>query len=209
MRSLAIRVPVLSAPWIALLLVATAGSVQWCQTPAIGGSQDHSGQSQSLQGECAEAARRAIGQGAAVLKCGFLNEPGVLEVVAGLKRQPQRATDKRILVSKLVLLRREPSRWRTALTASKQIQNEQGFIGIDFIDDSAPFWGYSVQFKNHRADDKAGFVLSLAYMATSKDDSEVPVDISWNLAVGRYQEFSMNYEPIGFKPELKNPPHRR
>jgi len=84
-----------------------------------------------------------------------------------------------------------------------------GFIGIDFIDDSAPFWGYSVQFHSHRSDGRPAFVLSLSYMADSQDDTEVPVDISWNPAVGRYQEFSMNYAPFGFKHEIKNPPHQK
>jgi hypothetical protein len=174
------RVSGLSTFWIALPFVAVSGPILWGQARAISATQGLFAQSEPLQTECTEAAWKAIGQGAVVLKCGFLNEPAVLEVVAGLTKQPQRATDKRILVSKVVLLRREPRGWRVALAVSKQIQNERGFIGIDFIDDSSPFWGYAVQFHAHRADDKAGFVLSLSYMAASKDDSEVPVDISWN-----------------------------
>jgi len=97
--------------------------------------------------------------------------------------------------------------WDKALTVSHQISNSAGYIGIDYIDDSAGFWGYSVQFHDHRADGKAAFVLSLRYMSGEKDKDEFPVDVAWNETVGRYEEFSMNNEPLGFKPELKNPPH--
>ena len=36
-----------------------------------------------------------------------------------------------------------------------------------------------------------------------------PIEIAWNSKVGRYQEYAANEDPVGFKPELKNPPHIR
>jgi len=157
--------------------------------------------------ECLREGQRILGENAEVLKCGFLNQADVLESVAALKRPPFRVGD-RSIVSRLVILRKEPSGWRTALNVSREIQNGAGFLGIDYLDDASPYWGYSVLIENHRADGKPALVLSLAYMANENDMSEVPVDITWNPAVHRYQEFSLNYEPFGFKPEIKNPPHK-
>jgi len=105
-------------------------------------------------------------------------------------------------------MRRQGSGWTRSISVSREIENQAGFVGIDYIDDSSLFWAYSVQFHDHRADGKKAFVISLAYMADERDNEELPVDISWNEATGRYQEFTMNEDPAGFKSELRNPPRR-
>lgn len=158
--------------------------------------------------ECVEAARGVLGECIEVLRCGNLNNTTVLETVAAIRKGPSHNGTNGVFVSQLVILRQEPSGWEKALTASRQISNSEGYIGIDYIDDSTSYWGYSVQFHDHRADGKAAFVLSLRYMSSERDTDEFPVDITWNEHAGRYQEFSMNYDPLGFKPELKNPSHR-
>jgi hypothetical protein len=105
-------------------------------------------------------------------------------------------------------MRHQASGWTKALSVSRQIENQVGFIGIDYIDDSSPFWAYAVQFYDHRTDGRKAFAISLAYMADEKDTDELPIEITWNEATGRYQEFTMNKDPEGFQPELRNPPHR-
>jgi hypothetical protein len=46
-------------------------------------------------------------------------------------------------------------------------------------------------------------------LTSNLDHDGIPIEIGWNATVGRYQEFSVDQEPEGFKPELKNPPHRK
>lgn len=159
--------------------------------------------------DCLKAGKDALGDHSDVLKCGEFNSPGVLEVVAALRKHVHGNDSGDIFVSRLVILRREGPIWKTALDSARQIRNSHGYVGIDFIDDVSPFWGYAVQFHDHRADGEKSFVISLAYMATEKDKDELPVDISWDQTVGRYREFSANSEPVGFKAEIGNPPHRK
>jgi hypothetical protein len=159
--------------------------------------------------DCLKAGKDALGDHAEVLKCGELNSPGVLEVVAALRKHVHGKGSGDIFVSRLVILRREGPIWKDALDLARQIRNSHGYVGVDFIDDLSSFWGYAVQFHDHRADGEKSFVISLAYMATEKDKDELPVDISWDQTVGRYREFSASSEPVGFRTEIENPPHRK
>jgi hypothetical protein len=157
--------------------------------------------------DCLTAAKNTLGANADILRCGDLNDPNVLEAVAALRKNAPGNEKGRILVSRLVILRRERSSWLTALDVSREIKNTEGFIGIDYIDDYSPLWAYSVQFYESLPGGKKCFVISLAYITDERDTNEVPVDISWDPSVGRYREFSLNFQPTGFKPELRNPPH--
>jgi hypothetical protein len=112
-----------------------------------------------------------------------------------------------LAVSQLAILRHEPSGWRVVLTASKEVQNEAGYVGIDYIDDSSPNFGYRVLFPDQRDDGKKVFSISLSYMRKDGNTDGIPLEISWDSAVGRYREFGVNSDPPGFKPEIKNPPH--
>ena len=161
---------------------------------------------QFQRNECLDAAKKVLGERAEVLKCGTLNDPNVLETVAALRKKTSHGDAADIFVSQLVILRHEASGWNKALSASKQLKNTVGSIGTSYVDDAFQFWGYSVKFYNSRSDGEKEFVISLAYMSSERDTEEVPIDISWDKSVGRYREFNLYNEPVGFKAELKNPP---
>jgi len=112
-----------------------------------------------------------------------------------------------IPVSRLVILQKVDSQWKTALDAARQIQNPAGYVGIDYIDDSQQYLGYRANFLDRRSDGKPAFLVQLSYLRTDGKPEGVPIEISWNPTAGRFQEFSVNQEPEGFKTELKNPPH--
>ena len=109
------------------------------------------------------------------------------------------------MISDLAILRLVGKTWKPVLRASKSITNDDGYIGIDY-DDSFRFHGYEVAFADKRGDGKPAFAMTLTYLTSKLDRDGIPVEIGWNPTVGRYPEFSANQE--GFKPELKNPPHR-
>jgi hypothetical protein len=106
----------------------------------------------------------------------------------------------------MVILRREPSGWRTELTASREIQNETGYIGLDYIDDSFRFMGYQLSLLDGSPDKKRGFGADLVLIEREDGGSEATsTGIAWNPVAGRYQEWN----PDGFRTEIKNPPHWR
>jgi hypothetical protein len=158
--------------------------------------------------QCQEAARKALGPGAEIIKQGAFNTPSVQEAVAVVRGQIVPPTNTEgLAVSRLAILRRGPSGWRVVLTASKEIQNDAGYVGIDYIDDSMSSYGYRVLFPDQRDDGKRVFSVSLSYMRKDGSADGIPLEISWDSSVGRYREFGMNSDPPGFKPEIKNPPH--
>lgn len=98
------------------------------------------------QQDCLVAARKALGIKAQVVRCGELNTPGVQEVIAALPAKYPPGDYSELAIWKMVILRHEPSGWRTALTASREIQNEAGYIGLEYIDDYFHFMGYQLSF---------------------------------------------------------------
>jgi hypothetical protein len=171
-------------------------------------SQVSSAPTEAQQQDCLDAARKAMGAEALVVRCGDLNTPGVQEVVAVLpaKYPPSRETG--MTIWKMVILRHEPTGWRTALTASREIQNEAGYVGVEYIDDYFDFMGYQLRLLDERSGHKKAFDVSLVYIERSDGGSDqIPVEIAWNPAAGRYQEWAYDREPEGFRPEIRNPPH--
>jgi hypothetical protein len=61
--------------------------------------------------------------------------------------------------------------------------------------------GYTVSFP--------GYTVSLLYLDPKGQREGVGIDIIWNRAVGRFQEYTENQEPEGFQPEKKDLPHIR
>lgn len=159
--------------------------------------------------ECLNAAKGALGPDAEVAKCGHLTGGTTLEVVAFLRLKQFKENKDGIPVSRLVILRRVGATWSLVLDVDKQIKNPSGYVGIDFIDDDQDYYfsGYRALL-DVRSDDPSAFALGLSFI---KHDGEVdeglPIDVSWNSAVGRFQEFNINKEPSGFQSETKNPPH--
>jgi hypothetical protein len=164
---------------------------------------------QSDENKCQNAARQFLGERAVVLKCGFINDPAVLESIAAIRkaRKARKAGEKDELIAKLVILRELPEGWVKAFSASKHWENGAGYVGADFVpDDSYPYWGQGVEFDEKRSDGTPGFSMYLRYMATEDDVEEAPVEISWDRSVGRYREWAYGGVPEGFKPELKASP---
>ncbi|HEY2858969.1 MAG TPA: hypothetical protein VGJ21_11175 [Terracidiphilus sp.] len=165
--------------------------------------------SPEIQAGCVQAARRALGPHAVVVKCGDLNTPGVLEVV-GVIPAKFPASHSGIAIRGMAILRREPSGWRTELTAVREIKNEAGYIGIDYIDDSSPFFGYWLVLSDTRSDGKKSCDLDLLDIEERDGSSEAAsTEIAWNPAAFRYQEFTTNRDPEGFRAEIKSPAHRK
>lgn len=172
-------------------------------------SRATAGQVASGRDECIKAATATLGPTAEVVKYGRFADAKNLDAVAVIRVRPIRRNRNRLLVSDLVILRSVGRAWKPVLRASKTVTNDAGYIGIDYIDDAFRFYGYEVEFADKRADGKQGFALILTYLTSRLDRDGIPIEIGWNAGVGRYQEFSVNEEPDGFKLELKNPPHRR
>jgi hypothetical protein len=163
-----------------------------------------------LHEECLEAARKILGEHAEIVKYGTFNEGSTQEAVVVLRKEHGQIKGQvGLAVSKLVILRHEATGWKVALTVSKQIQNGAGYVGIDYIDDSAPYYGYQVRFSDQRDDGKKAFTLNLSYLSRNGSTEGIPLEISWDNTVGRYREFGVNSDPPAFKPEIKNPPHRK
>jgi hypothetical protein len=199
--------PVLLAGIFMLLVVR--GSLSGWATPLMNQRRPTGDSAQ----RCLEAAKKALGSEAEVLKCGHLTRSGRLETVAAIRLRQFKTLRNSIPVLRLVVLRQNGSRWETMLTADMQnlIRNSIGYIGVDFIDDSEDedFVGYRVSFSTEGTRGAPRFMIWLKYLDREERDEGVAIGISWNPSVGRFQEYSENYEPMGFHPEKKNPMHLR
>jgi hypothetical protein len=173
-------------------------------------SPDSPRPTQAQQQDCLDAAKKALGEDAKVLRCGALNTPDIQEVIAVLPAGFPSNESTGIAVRKMLILRKEPSGWRTALTAEREIQNEAGFVGIDYIDDSFHYFGYWLVLSDKRSDGAKAMDIDLLDIENADGTSEaLSTEIAWNPAVGRYQEWAYNRNPEGFRPEIKSPSHRK
>jgi hypothetical protein len=178
------------------------------------GSADESnqlsnGQPQQAPKDCLKAAVRLLGSKAEILHYGDVSKNGKIEAVAIARLAPDATVRKDILVSRAMILRREGSEWSVVLDATEQIKNEQGYIGLDYIDESSGFYGYRLSLDDRRGDDQPAFTIYLTDLGPDKEPQGAATEINWNPNVGRYQEFSYGDYPAVFKPEVKNPPRLR
>lgn len=207
-RERALQMSTNTKSWILALAVSLlwvqAGNASSPRTALPGGPPpDAAAQS------CLEAARHALGADAEVLKCGHFTGTDALETVAAVCLKRFKETKTGVPVSKLVVLRREQAQWVVELTADRNwIRNSAGYIGIDFIDDSANLVGYRFLSSDEGPHEAPGFRFFLSFLNPHGDDEGIPIEISWNPAVGRLQELDYGHEPQAFKPEIKNPPHK-
>jgi hypothetical protein len=172
--------------------------------------KDRSAPSVTGSQSCLEAARKALGARAVVLKCDVLDTPGIREVIAVLPAKLPHNEVTGMAILKMVILRHELKRWRPALMVARQIRNRVGYIGIEYIDDYSPFYGYWLRFSDTRSDGKKAFDIDLTWIDSANGTTEsASTEIAWNPLIGRYQEFTVNQDPEGFQPEVKNPPHWR
>ncbi|HEY6445006.1 MAG TPA: hypothetical protein VIY53_00995 [Acidobacteriaceae bacterium] len=164
---------------------------------------------QQLDRRCRQAAIRALGRDAEVLKCGHLDLGSPVEVIAAIRRRSIPADEfGGVVVWKLAVLRDEKGVWKQELLAAdKDVRNPVGSVGIEDVDDSSPFWGFRVNLSNHRDDGKTAFELSIGFVNRIGSPEGLPFSISFNPIVGRYQEFDMHVDPEGFQKEIKAPRH--
>src|SRR5438132_158223 len=99
---------------------------------------------------CEVGAKRVLGPGVAVLKCGELTGSGALEALAVLPLSASANTGDGTSVSRLVVIKQKGSEWETELDADKEIRNPEGYIGMDFTDDSYVSSGYRLRVYDHR-----------------------------------------------------------
>ena len=159
--------------------------------------------------DCLDAVTKALGPNAQVAKYGHLIGQKSIEVVAYIKLKEFKKYSKGIAISKLVVLQKTNSHWDTVLNVSKQLTNPLGYIGIDFIDDSQEYPGWLLSLYDHRPDGVPGLCISFGYLRSNGEIEGIPIEISWNKAMARFQEFVINEAPEGFRSEINNPPHRK
>ncbi|HET7441432.1 MAG TPA: hypothetical protein VFJ47_09030, partial [Terriglobales bacterium] len=88
-------------------------------------------------------------------------------------------------------------------------RNVVGYVGVDFIDDSDQRGRYRLSFFDEGSHETPGFTIAVIYLSPSGEDEGIPIEIAWNPAIGRFQEYTVDRDPEGFQPENKNPPHVR
>jgi hypothetical protein len=166
---------------------------------------------------CLEAARQALGPAGEVARCGHLTRTPPLETVAVIRlKQFPGTADGGIAVSKLVVLRQtRTSQWRTALTVDKICaKNNMGYLGEGYIIDVPKYAralaGYYVWYSNYidTEEKKPGFAIVFQSLRWDRDEEEEGTswEIAWSPSVERFQYYTDNEDPSGFRPEKKNLP---
>ena len=164
--------------------------------------------SSSQAKSCLDAARKALGPRAEVLKCGDLTGNSAVETVAAIRIKRFPATEAGIPVSKLAVLRRAHGGWISELAVDNDsMRNSVGYIenGLRRLP-GPPSIGYRVSFSKHSEDAPgAGFTVWLCFLHSSGENEGLPLEITWNPAVKRFQRFSYEDMQHAFQPEVKNP----
>jgi len=154
------------------------------------------------------AAKKALGTEVKVVRCGALNTPAVQEVVAVLQANFPPHPGNGVAIRKMEILRKEKSGWRISLTATKEVKNEAGYVGLNYIDDYSHYFGYWLTLSDTRSDGTKAMLIDLLDIEKADGSSEASsTEFAWNPEVGRYQEWAYDQDPEGFRPEIKNPPH--
>jgi len=160
----------------------------------------------SKTSSCMATAKRAFGPAAKVLRVGDLSGDGRVECLAVDPYPRQLGLD--ILVKRGGIFREESGRWRNVLSIDSTVRNERGYIGIDFIDGSYTR-GFQIRLSDERTDGSKAFTLLLSFLDPHMRPEGLPIEVSWNAKVHRFQEYAPNeLDPPGFKPEVAHPPIR-
>lgn len=181
--------PRLIAAWPALMLGVACG-----QTAT------------AIPESCIRAAKTILGAKAEVLHYGSIGTKGDAEAFAAVKLESTRTPKGCVPITEMVIIRQDKGDWRTIFEARRhmQIKNPEGFVGIEYIDDSFDYPGFCLNVNKGKPSDPFSFALT--FLKSGGATEGLPMYIGWNSAVGRYQ--SMTYEdPAAFEPEVKNPRH--
>jgi hypothetical protein len=178
--------------WICALLLSTPS---WCRSQ----------QSTATRSECEEEARRVLGSGVQLLRSGDFLHLGVIECLAVVAYSTSQDTVE-LKVRRGVLVEKQGSAWRILLRFESTIRNPQGYVGLDVIDPRYRF-GFAVRLADERSDGTPGFTIYLIYLNQKLKPEGLPVEVSWNRKVSRFQEYAPNeLDPPDYKPEIANPP---
>ncbi len=140
---------------------------------------------------------RSLGDGAEILRYGHLSTPDSLEVIGAIPATGIPHPSSAVEVSRLALLRQEGNKWVSALSVSNGIRNNDG--AITEPKEKSPV--YQVTFFQHRFDDgRQRWILQFTPINKTGDPSGLPIHVSWNEMLGRYQRISV--EGYGFQPEF-------
>jgi hypothetical protein len=148
-----------------------------------------------------EAAVKAIGPEASVVRFGHFSSPDQFEAIAVVDAP---SFYRKQAISRMVVLRKAGSNWTADLTVDRVIRNPTGFIGATSLDQIHRSDLYKIAFFNRTFDDgKARFVVQLTTVDADGKATGPSVYVSWNPLVGRYQQISL--QDYGFEPEIHEP----
>ena len=160
----------------------------------------------ALRKSCLIAAGAIAGGPVELLKFGHFGEDAPLDCVAAAALPDVDPQGEGFLASRLLVLRHQGQNWRVALDAAKWAVNPSGYVGVNSLDDSFDFKGLRVVTGDLTPSSQPGVTLWISYLDENREDDGDAKRFSLNPATGRYQEFD---DKLGFKPELRNPPHVR
>lgn len=161
--------------------------------------------------QCAAVIKKA-GHDLKIVRSGDLIGDGAREYVAVwmLAKQPKQGMH----VSRLVIARSKDGSCSIVLDAGANgPRNPVGYVGIEYIDDGAEFYGYEVEFasdsRNPGSDSGRKGDIYLTWLNPDREPEGESVAIGWNEKIGRYQEYRLEDDSSSetFKLELRNPPH--
>lgn len=161
--------------------------------------------------QCAAVIKKA-GHDLKIVRSGDLIGDGAREYVAVrmLAKQPKQGMH----VSRLVIARAKDGSCSVVLDAGANgPKNPVGYVGIEYIDDGAEFYGYEVEFASDSPNPASGNGrngdIYLTWLNPGREPEGEGIAIGWNEKVGRYQEYRLGDESSSepFKLELRNPPH--
>ena len=160
----------------------------------------------ALRKSCLIAAGAIAGGPVELLKFGHFGDKAPLDCVAAATLPDVEPQGEGFLTSRLLVLRRQGENWRVALDAAKWAVNPLGYVGASSLDDSFDFKGLRVVTGDKSPSGQPGITLWISYLDENGEDDGEAKQFSLNPAIGRYQEFD---DKLGFKPELRDPPHVR
>jgi hypothetical protein len=160
----------------------------------------------ALRKACLITAGGIAGGEVELLRFGHFAPNGPLDCVVAAALPDVESQGDGVVPSRLLVLRHQGQSWRVAFDAAKWATNPEGYIGVDSLDDAYDFKGLRVLVDDKTPAHQPGITLWISYLDENGEDDGEAKPFSLNPATGRYQEFD---EKLGFKPEIRDPPHVR
>jgi hypothetical protein len=143
-----------------------------------------------------------------IIRSGDLIGDGAREYVAAQRMELQ--PKKGFYISRLLVVRTQAGHCAIVLDVGKDgPKNPKGYVGIEYIDDSASFYGYKFEFgtvpKDPEFKQNYKCLLFFDWLNNKHEPEGEGLIIAWNETVGRFQEVDSSWD--FFKPEVVNPSH--